>query len=110
MTIDGQAREVNNTESTEDTSWFIPQDFDVPAFLDNAKKQFAHIQQLWDRGDAQGLQQLLTDGLFKELQPAVLAPGQSQTHQPEILLLSPEMMRIDKFEDGCLAGVRYSGT
>lgn len=109
MTIDGQAREVNNTESTEDTSWFIPQDFDVPAFLDNAKKQFAHIQQLWDRGDAQGLQQLLTDDLFKELQPAILANAQSQTNHTEIVLLNAELMGIEKFEDGFLASVRYSG-
>src|SRR5690625_3770938 len=108
VTIDGQAREVQD-EVQQDTSWFIPQDFDVPVFLDNAKKQFAHIQSLWDQGDAEGLQQFLTDDLFKELQPSILANAQSQTNRTEIVLLNAELMGIEKLEDGYLASVRYSG-
>jgi len=108
MTIDGQAREVD-AQTNEDSSWFIPQDFDLPVFLDNAKKQFAHIQKLWDQGDAQGLQQYLTEDLFKELQPAILANAQSQTNHTQIVLLNAELMGIEKFEDGFLASVRYSG-
>ncbi len=107
VVLEGQARTVEDVE--QDSSWFIPQDFDVPAFLDNAKKQFAHIQSLWDKGDASGLQQFLTDDLFKELQPAVLANAQSQTNKTEIVLLNAELMGIEKLEDGYLASVRYSG-
>jgi len=93
----------------DDPSWFIPADFDVPTFLDNAKSQFAHIQRLWDQGDEESLQQYLTDDLFKELRPSILANAQSQTNRTEIVLLNAELMGIEKLDDGYLASVRYSG-
>jgi len=93
----------------EDPSWFIPSDFDVPAFLQNAKTQFARIQDLWDQGDEAGLKQYLTDDLLKELSPAIQANAQSQTNRTEIVLLNAELMGIEKLQDGYLASVRYSG-
>ena len=96
-------------QSIEDPSWFIPADFDVPVFLDNAKAQFARIQALWDAGDEDNLRQYLTDDLFREVSPAIQANAHSQTNRTEIVLLNAELMGIEKLEDGYLASVRYSG-
>lgn len=96
-------------QSIEDPSWFIPADFDVPVFLDNAKAQFARIQALWDAGDENNLRQYLTDDLFREVSPAIQANAHSQANKTEIMLLNAELMGIEKLEDGYLASVRYSG-
>lgn len=98
-----------SAEAIEDPSWFIPEDFDVPVFLDNAKAQFARIQALWDAGDEDTLKQYLTDDLLKELSPAIQSNAQTQANHTEIVLLNAELMGIEKLDDGYLASVRYSG-
>ncbi|WP_159991681.1 Tim44 domain-containing protein [Pelistega ratti] len=94
-----------------DSNWFIPSDFDKTAFLQEAKKQFMHIQALWDKGDVQQLHQYLTDDLLKELAPQISA--QTGTTQTEIVLLNAELLGIEKIMDtdgeGHLASVRFSG-
>jgi len=105
--VAGQSQPAN--QSFNEPNWFVPSDFDVPTFLDNAKAQFTHIQSLWDAGDEQSLKQYLTDDLFKELSPSIQANAQSQKNRTEIVLLNAELMGIEKLDDGYLASVRYSG-
>lgn len=90
-----------------DPSWFIPEGFDTPAFLENAKTQFAQIQALWDHGDLDALGNYLTDDLLAELSPQILAQtGETPT---EIVLLNAQLMGIEQVAGGHLASVRYSG-
>ena len=90
-----------------DPSWFIPADFDITVFLNNAKQQFRHIQELWDQGNPAALREYLTDDLLKELTPEITAREGGQ--QTQIVLLNAELLGIEKVADGHLASVRYSG-
>lgn len=90
-----------------DPSWFIPDDFDITSFLNGAKQQFRHIQELWDQGNPAALNEYLTDDLLKELTPEILAREGAQNTQ--IVLLNAELLGIEKVADGHLASVRYSG-
>lgn len=90
-----------------DPSWFIPEDFEITSFLNNAKQQFRQIQELWDQGNPAALRDFLTDDLLKELTPEILAREGAQ--QTQIVLLNAELLGIEKVADGHLASVRYSG-
>lgn len=94
--------------SPADESWFIPGDFDTPAFLANAKKQFAEIQRIWDSGDVSQLSDYLTDDLIAEIKPQIEARGGKAEHT-EIVLLTAELLGIETVSGGHLASVRYSG-
>src|SRR5690606_4712234 len=90
-----------------DKSWFIPGDFDTPAFLQIAKKQFVTIQRLRDKGAIDDLRNYLTEDLVAELSPQITSrAGQSQT---EVVLLNAELLGIEQVQDGHLASVRFSG-
>lgn len=90
-----------------DPSWFIPDDFDITSFLNNAKEQFREIQGLWDQGNPTALRNFLTDDLLKEVTPEIQARDGAQ--QTQIVLLNAELLGIEKVTDGHLASVRYSG-
>lgn len=94
--------------SPVDESWFIPGDFDTPAFLANAKQQFAQIQRIWDSGDVSQLSDYLTDDLIAEIKPQIEARGGKAEHT-EIVLLTAELLGIETVSGGHLASVRYSG-
>lgn len=93
--------------SSHDPSWFIPEGFDVPAFLEQAKSQFKHIQALWDAGDKDALAELLTDDLLREITPRLPSPDEANI--TEVVLLNAELMGIEEVAGGHLASVRYSG-
>jgi len=91
-----------------DPGWFIPADFDVNAFLDTAKQQFATIQRLWDKGDVEQLREYLADDFLAELHDQIQM-NQGQTNVTEIVLLNAELLGIETVAGGHLASVRYSG-
>lgn len=90
-----------------DQKWFIPGDFDTPAFLANAKAQFVAIQGVWDSGDMQKITEYLTDDLIAELAPQL--KDRDVTTHTEIVLLNAELLGIEAVSGGHLASVRYSG-
>lgn len=90
-----------------DTSWFIPENFDTPAFLANAKQQFIKIQAIWDRGDFDELRDYMTDDLIAEVKPELLA--RDADNHTEVVLLNAELLGIEQVSGGHLASVRYSG-
>lgn len=96
-----------DSTATVDESWFIPENFDTPGFLNNAKQQFINIQALWDKGDVDSLGDYLTDDLLAEVSADLASrTGENIT---EIVLLNAELMGIEKVAGGHLASVRYSG-
>ena len=99
--------EAVSSVQTQDPSWFIPAGFDVPAFLDQAKRQFTHVQSLWDAGDRDGLQEFLTDDLLVEITPRLPAPDEG--NRTDVVLLNAELLGIETVAGGHLASVRYSG-
>lgn len=104
----GQAAATSGPEQEVDKSWFIPADFDTPAFLTNAKEQFRTIQRLWDSGAVDQLSDFLTDDLIAEFKPQILA-REGRPQKTEVLLLNAELLGIEQVAGGYLASVRYSG-
>ena len=90
-----------------DESWFIPENFDTPGFLDNAKGQFVKIQSVWDSGDVEQLREYLTDDLIAEIKPELQARAEGA--KTEVVLLNAELMGIETVSGGHLASIRYSG-
>lgn len=107
--IQSAAAPVSQPETTEpvDESWFIPENFDTPGFLDNAKAQFVKIQALWDTGDVEQLRDVLTDDLIAEVAPEIEARAAGE--KTEVVLLNAELMGIEAVAGGHLASIRYSG-
>jgi predicted lipid-binding transport protein (Tim44 family) len=99
--------EAVSAPQAQDPAWFIPQGFDVPAFLAQAKQQFTHVQALWDAGDQERLRELLTDDLLAEISPRLPQPEEGNV--TEIVLLNAELLGIETVAGGHLASVRYSG-
>jgi predicted lipid-binding transport protein (Tim44 family) len=91
----------------QDPSWFIPEGFDVPTFLAQAKQQFIRVQSLWDQGQRDSLRELMTDDLLAEITPRLPQPGEH--NRTEVLLLNAELLGIETVAGGHLASVRYSG-
>ena len=92
---------------SQDPSWFVPEGFDVPAFLVQAKKQFLHVQSLWDAGDREGLRELTTDDLLAEITPQLPQPNEG--NRTDVVLLNAELLGMETVTGGHLASVRYSG-
>ena len=90
-----------------DQNWFIPVDFYTQRFLSEAKKQFVSIQKVWDIVKIAEMRTFLTDDLMKELQ-AQLSDRIEENHT-EVVLLTAELLGIEKVSDGHLASVRFSG-
>lgn len=91
----------------QDPSWFIPDDFDVPEFLQQAKERFVQIQALWDAGSRETLREYLTDDLLTEITPQL--PQLDEGNRTEVVLLNAELLGIEAVAGGHLASVRYSG-
>lgn len=104
-----QAPVIESVASTvvQDPAWFIPEGFDVPTFLSQAKQQFTRVQALWDAGQPDRLRELLTDDLLAEITPQLPEPGEG--NHTEVVLLNAELLGIETVAGGHLASVRYSG-
>lgn len=92
----------------EDSNWYVPGDFDTPAFLKQAKEQFVRIQAVWDSGSTDRLRDYLTDDLITELKPQLAERG-ATPNKTEVVLLNAELLGIETVSDGHLASVRFSG-
>jgi predicted lipid-binding transport protein (Tim44 family) len=92
----------------EQDNWFIPSDFDVPRFLQQAKEQFTRLQGLWDSGDTARLREFLTDELIAELEPQRAECGDA-SRKTEVVLLNAELLGIETLSEGHLASVRFAG-
>lgn len=87
--------------------WFIPADFDQQTFLQEAKKQFVAIQQIWESADLDGLRERLTDEYYAEFAPQLV--GRQGTVKTDVVMLNADLMGVEKVAGGYLASVRFSG-
>jgi len=88
-------------------SWFIPANFDQTMFLNESKKQFVAIQQIWDQGDTVALSNVLTEDMLAEFSEQI-AHRQSAS-STEVVILNADLLGIEKMSDGYLASVQFSG-
>lgn len=96
-----------NTVASPSAPADLPTNFDTYGFLEEAKKQFVHLQTLWDRGDLEGLRAFMSDRLFAELQPEIAT--QTGFDRTEIILLNAELVDFTQLPEGHVASLRFSG-
>lgn len=86
----------------------IPADFDVPAFLRNAKTYFIRLQAAWDRADVNDIREFTTPEMFGELRLQLQERGASPNHT-DVVSLEAELLRVETAADEYVASVRFSG-
>jgi predicted lipid-binding transport protein (Tim44 family) len=88
--------------------WGVPADFDVDAFLRNAKTYFIRLQAAWDRGDSNDIREFTTPEMFAELKMQMQERGAAPTHT-DVVSLDAQLLGVEKVGDEYLASVRFSG-
>jgi predicted lipid-binding transport protein (Tim44 family) len=88
--------------------WGVPADFDVDAFLRNAKTYFIRLQAAWDKGDVNDIREFTTPEMFGELRTQLLERGATPTHT-DVVSLDAELLGVEKVGDEYLASVKFSG-
>ncbi|MSQ56708.1 MAG: Tim44 domain-containing protein [Limnohabitans sp.] len=92
-------------------NWFIPADFDVQGFVDNAKKNFITLQDAWDRSDIQSLRSMMTDAMVQEIQIQLNDREKISTgpHKTEVVMLEAQLLGIEDLGAGYMASIEFSG-
>jgi predicted lipid-binding transport protein (Tim44 family) len=88
--------------------WGVPADFDVNAFLRNAKTYFIRLQAAWDKGDVNDIREFTTPEMFGELRTQMLERGAAPT-KTDVVSLDAELLGVEKVGDEYLASVKFSG-
>ena len=87
----------------------IPADFDVPAFVRNAKAQFLALQSANDARDLDRLRDFLTPEMFEAVR-ADVAQGGSATQQTEVFGLEAEVLDVAQEDSRYVVSVRFTGS
>lgn len=88
--------------------WGVPADFDVEAFLRNAKVYFVRLQAAWDAGNLNDIREFTTPEMFAEIKMDLADRGQS-SNQTDIVTLDAELLGIETQDDNYVASVQFSG-
>ncbi|HEY8101439.1 MAG TPA: Tim44-like domain-containing protein [Burkholderiaceae bacterium] len=88
--------------------WSVPTDFDVPAFLRNAKTYFIRLQASWDKADIKDIREFTTPEMFAELKMQLQERGASP-NVTDVVTLGAELMGVEVVNDDYLASVKFSG-
>ncbi|MGZ3158735.1 MAG: Tim44 domain-containing protein [Burkholderiaceae bacterium] len=90
------------------TQWSVPADFDVPAFLRNAKTYFIRLQASWDKADIKDIREFTSPEMFAELKMQLQERGASP-NVTDVVTLGAELMGVETVKDDYLASVKFSG-
>ncbi|BCX81364.1 hypothetical protein MIT9_P0942 [Methylomarinovum caldicuralii] len=84
----------------------LPADFDVDAFLEEAKSLFLRLQEAWNRGEMADIRALTTDEVFMEIKDQW---QQEDSGEPtEVLELDAQLLDYRRDEDGEEAAVLFT--
>ncbi len=86
----------------------IPADFDVPAFVRNAKTYFIRLQAAWDRADINDIREFTTPEMFAELKMQIQERGASPNNT-DVVSLDAELLGIETIAGDYLASVKFTG-
>lgn len=90
------------------TAQQVPADFDVPAFLRNAKTYFIRLQAAWDRADVNDIREFTSPEMFAELKMQLNERGASANHT-DVVSLDAELLGVETIGNEYLASVRFFG-
>jgi predicted lipid-binding transport protein (Tim44 family) len=88
--------------------WGVPADFDVPAFLRNAKSYFIRLQAAWDKADIEDIREFTTPEMFAELRLQIQERGPSPNNT-DVVQLNADLLGIETSARDYLASVRFTG-
>jgi predicted lipid-binding transport protein (Tim44 family) len=88
--------------------WGVPADFDVPAFLRNAKTYFIRLQAAWDRADVEDIREFTTPEMFAELRLQIQERGPSPNNT-DVVQLNADLLGIETSGRDYLASVKFTG-
>ncbi len=94
--------------AAENSSWRIPADMDVDAFLVAAKSNFMKLQSAYDRADLNELHEFTTAEMYKELAQDIVARVGKANHT-EVLQLNAALLGVESDVREHLASVRFTG-
>ena len=89
-------------------TWTIPADFDVPAFLRNAKTYFIRLQAAWDKADLNDIREFTTTEMFAEFRLELQERGAS-ANITDVVRLDAEMLGVETLNNEYLASVKFTG-
>ena len=87
----------------------IPADFDVPAFVRNAKVQFIRLQAANDAGNLDDIRGFTTPEMFAELQMD-LRERAGATQTTEVLTVEADVTDVAEDDQRYVVSVRFTGT
>lgn len=86
----------------------VPADFDVEAFVRNAKTYFIRLQAAWDRADVQDIREFTTPEMFAELKMQLTERGASENHT-DVVQINAEFYGVETVGDEYIASVKFEG-
>ncbi|WP_394779589.1 Tim44 domain-containing protein [Undibacterium sp.] len=88
--------------------WGVPADFDVPAFLRNAKTYFIRLQAAWDRADINDIREFTTPEMYAEIKLQIQERGAS-ANVTDVVSVDAELLGLEQVGNDHLASIRFSG-
>ena len=93
-------------------SWGIPPGFDAEGFIVAAKRNFATLQDAWDRSDIATLRSMMTDEMLGEIKSQLAereTKEQGKPNKTEVVMLDAQLLGIEDTGDDYMASVEFSG-
>jgi predicted lipid-binding transport protein (Tim44 family) len=87
---------------------YFPTGFDAEAFARQAKQNFMRLQEANDRGELSALRDMMTPGLFKEIEAQVRERG-GAAQKTEVVTLDSKVIEVVTEGDQYVASVRFTG-
>ncbi|MBV8208904.1 MAG: Tim44 domain-containing protein [Burkholderiaceae bacterium] len=105
--IGGSVRTIPLPPRSERRPFGVPDNFDAPAFLADARQSFVRLQSAWDRSDLRELDECTTDEMFNALTHELrVRTGPTRT---EVVELTASLLGIETASGEYRASVRFSG-
>jgi predicted lipid-binding transport protein (Tim44 family) len=89
-------------------TWTIPSDFDVPAFLRNAKSYFIRLQAAWDKADINDIHEFTTAEMYAEIKLQIQERG-AQANVTDVVSVDAELLGLETVGNDYLASVKFTG-
>jgi predicted lipid-binding transport protein (Tim44 family) len=89
-------------------TWTIPEGFDVPGFLRNAKTYFIRLQAAWDKADLNDIREFTSTEMFAEFRLELQERG-SSANVTDVVKLDAEMLGVETVGADYLASVKFTG-
>ncbi|AZP13959.1 Tim44 domain-containing protein [Undibacterium parvum] len=89
-------------------NWTIPADFDVPAFLRNAKMYFIRLQAAFDKADIKDIHEFTTAEMYAEIKMQIQERG-SLVNVTDVVSVDAQLLGLETVNNNYLASVKFTG-